>query len=276
MVASPEQVGCDVGEEPFDLVDPTGVGRGEMHVEPRMAREPFLHRLGLVGAVVVTHQVDVQVPGNLVVDFGQELLELNGSVAPVHAGDDGAIGGVKRSEQTRCPVADVVMGAFLGHAGHHRERRLGPGQSLDLGLLIYTQDHGGFGRIEIQPDDVVDLVDELRIVGQFEPVSAVRFEVEGLPDPPNRGLGQSAAFGHLCPRPVRRVRRRRFQRGHDHVLNLIGGDHRRTARTRLIDQPIEAINDEAATPLAHRGRRAPQRLRDRRVIRTLGAHQHNL
>jgi len=32
-------------------------------------REPFLHRRGLAGAVVVTHQVDVQVAGNLVVDF---------------------------------------------------------------------------------------------------------------------------------------------------------------------------------------------------------------
>ncbi len=154
MVAWPEQVGCDVGEEPFDLVDPTGVGRREMHVKPRMAREPFLHRRGLVGAVVVTHQVDIQVAGNLVVDFGEELRELNGSVAPVQAGDDGAIGGVERSEHTRCPVADVVRGAFLGHAGHHRERRLRPGQSLNLGADPERGDDEG-GRVEGHQRDTV-------------------------------------------------------------------------------------------------------------------------
>jgi len=36
---------------------------------------------------------------------------------PVHAGDDGAIGSVERSEQTRGAIVDVVMGAFLGNAG---------------------------------------------------------------------------------------------------------------------------------------------------------------
>ena len=41
MGASGEQVAADVGEESFNLIDPTGIGRGEIRVGPRM-----LARLG--------------------------------------------------------------------------------------------------------------------------------------------------------------------------------------------------------------------------------------
>jgi hypothetical protein len=33
-------------------------------------------------------------------------------------------------------VAEVVVGTLLGHPRHHRERRLGPGQRLDLTFLV--------------------------------------------------------------------------------------------------------------------------------------------
>ena len=36
MVVADEEVGGDVGEEPFDLVDLGGVGRREVHVEARV------------------------------------------------------------------------------------------------------------------------------------------------------------------------------------------------------------------------------------------------
>ena len=53
----------------------------------------------------------------------------------------------------------------LRHARHHRERRLGAGQRLHLGLLVHAQHHRSLGRIEIQADDVEDLLDEQRVVG---------------------------------------------------------------------------------------------------------------
>jgi len=68
-------------------------------------------------------------------------------------------------------VADVVVGAFLRHIGHHRECRLRPAQrlDLDLGFLVDGQHHGSLGRVEVEPDDVVDLVHEHRVVGQLNP-----------------------------------------------------------------------------------------------------------
>jgi hypothetical protein len=54
-------------------------------------------------------------------------------------------------------VAGVVVGAALGHAGHHRENRLGPVGSLDLGLLVRAQHDGLLRRVVVQPHDIDDL-----------------------------------------------------------------------------------------------------------------------
>ena len=93
----------------------------------------------------------VQLVGHLRVDLGQELLELDGAVAPVQRGDDLPVGSVERREQAGHPVADIVVGAFLGHAGHHRERRLGAGQRLYLRLLIHAQHDRALGGFKYSP-----------------------------------------------------------------------------------------------------------------------------
>ena len=86
MAASADEFVGDEGEPAFDLVDPAGAGRGEMHVEARVLDQPGVDRRRLVGAVVVTDQVHVHVVGDVVVDLGQELLELNCAMPAVDRG----------------------------------------------------------------------------------------------------------------------------------------------------------------------------------------------
>jgi len=85
VVRALQQVGGDVGEEPFYLVDPGRVGRREVHVESGVAGQPLLDAGVFVGAVVVADQVHVQLGRDLLVDLGQELLELDGAVPAVQA-----------------------------------------------------------------------------------------------------------------------------------------------------------------------------------------------
>jgi hypothetical protein len=85
--------------------------------------------------------------GDLIVDLGQELFELDRAVAAVRRADHGAISGVKRGEQARRAVAQLVARAPLAHPGHHRERRLRARQHLDLAFsstLSTTAASGGF------------------------------------------------------------------------------------------------------------------------------------
>ena len=63
-------------EEALDLVEPGGVGRGEVDMPTRMAGQPASNRRRLVGGVVVHDQMDVEVVGDLGFESAQELEEL--------------------------------------------------------------------------------------------------------------------------------------------------------------------------------------------------------
>ena len=69
------------GEPALDEVEPRAVGRGEVQMEPRTLGEPAADERGLVRAVVVQNQVDVEVCRHGGVDRVQELAELDGAMA---------------------------------------------------------------------------------------------------------------------------------------------------------------------------------------------------
>jgi hypothetical protein len=159
-------------------------------------------------------------------------------VAAVDGSVDLAGGHVQGGEQGGDAMAQVVMGAPFGQSGHHRQHRRGPVQGLDLGFLVHTQHQRLLRRIQIQPDDVADLVDEVRVGADLEGVDQVRFEPKRLPDPAHRRLRQPRFFGHRRPRPVGSVGRLAFQRGHHHRLDLLVADHAGSTGARLVGQPV--------------------------------------
>ena len=105
--------------------------------------------------------------GTFAVDRLQELRELDRAVALVQGADDLPGLDVQRGVEARGAVALVVVGRALGRAGQHRQRRRGAVQRLDLRLLIDAQHHRPLGRVQIQAADVVDLLDELRVLGEL-------------------------------------------------------------------------------------------------------------
>ena len=104
VVAALQQILGSEGEEPFDLVDPAGVGGGEVDLEAWVGGQPVLDSGSLVGAVVVADQVDGQLRWDFGVDLGEELLELDGAVPAMQAGDDGAVGDVERPNRLVVPL----------------------------------------------------------------------------------------------------------------------------------------------------------------------------
>ena len=93
----------------------------------------------------------------------QEPPELLGSVAWGHVRDHLPRRHVQCGVEVGGAVADVVMGPPFGDPGHQREHRSGAVQGLDLGRLIDTQHDRGIRRVQIEPDNIADLVDELRV-----------------------------------------------------------------------------------------------------------------
>jgi len=116
------------------------------------------------------------------VDQVQEAAELLGAVARAHVGDDLTGGDVECRVEVRRPVADIVVGAALGDPRHERQDRRRAIERLDLGLLVDARHDGGLRRVEVEPDDVAHLVDELRVGRELEGLGLVPLQPERSPD----------------------------------------------------------------------------------------------
>ena len=93
----------DQAEEALDLVEPGSRGRGEVHMEARMALQPGLDLGMLVGGVVVGDQVHVEVLRRLGIDPAQELEPFLMAMARHALADHLAGGDVERGEQGVVP-----------------------------------------------------------------------------------------------------------------------------------------------------------------------------
>ena len=113
----------------------------------------------LVGRVVVHDQVDLLFGRDDVVDDAQKLQPLLVAVPILAHGDDVALQGIEGGEQRCGAVALVVVSHRAAAALLHRQTRLCPIQSLNLALLVSAQNHGMFGRTQIQANNVFQLLE---------------------------------------------------------------------------------------------------------------------
>src|ERR1700693_1517578 len=171
------------GEEALDRIEPGRRGRGEVEMEPRMSLEPGADPGMLVRRVVVDDQMELPhgrgLPVNLVEKTDEFLMPMTG-----HAlSDNLALQHVERSEQGRRAVALIIMGHRPATTALHRQLRLGTVERLNLRLLIDRQRQRVFGRIDVEPDDVLHLGGKLRIVRPLEGAHPMRFQAMRRPDP---------------------------------------------------------------------------------------------
>ena len=123
---------------------------------------------GLVAGGVVEHEVHVEVLGDVRVDRLEELEELDRAVALVQLSRSPRRSGCSarrrgwwcRCARSRGSRARACRAASAGSA------RSGP--ALGSGSSHRRQDHGPLGRVQVQAADVVDLLDELRVLGELE------------------------------------------------------------------------------------------------------------
>ncbi len=193
-----------------------------MDMEARWLRQPGPDLGVLVGAVVVHHQMDVQIFRDGRLDLTQEAQELLVSVAGLALGDHLAGGNIQGDEHGGGAVAGVVMRHPLHVAQPHGQQRLGAIQGLDLSLLIDAEHHRLIGRVQVQADDVADLFDEERILRQLEVPLPVGLHREGLQPAVNRGLGDPSRCSKSPRTPVgAAIGRLGLQRPVDHLRHRV-------------------------------------------------------
>ena len=121
-------------------------------------------------------------------------------------------------------------------------------EGLNLGLLVDAQHHGVLGRIDIQPDDVSDFVDQLRVRRQLEGLAAVGPQAESVPDATDGHATQPRRAGKRARAPMGGAGRGRLQRGDDYLFDLVIGDGARGPGSWLIQQPVDTVPCEAYVP----------------------------
>lgn len=274
--AAPEPALRELGEEALDRVQPGARGRGEVEGPARVPDQPAPHLRRLVRGVVVEDRVHRLVLRDRAFERVEEADELLVPVAGHVPADDGAVEDVERREQRRRPVPLVVVGHRAQPALLHRQARLGAVERLDLRFLVDAEHHGMRRRIDIEPDDVVQLLGEGRIVGKLEAPPPVRREAMRLPDVLDRRDREPHRPGHGLPRPVRRlVRRRRERQPHD-LGDPVVRNRRLAGRAGLVAQePVHARLHEPLLPAPDASLRLARRRHDRVRAQAVGGKKHD-
>ena len=93
-------------------------------------------------------------------------------------------------------MALVVVCPPLRDARQHWQDRLCTVECLDLALLVDAEYERTVRRRQIEPDNVADLIHEVRVAGELERLRAMQLQAEGAPDAPDRRVRKAAFPGH--------------------------------------------------------------------------------
>ena len=187
----------------------------------------------------------------------EEANELLLAMALHTSANDFAFEHVESSEQRRCSMALVVVGHRAGAAFLHRQAGLGAVEGLDLRFLIDREHDGMGGRIDIEPDNIAQLVDKLRVGGELELLDPVRLETMLAPDASHGTCADADSFRHHGGGPMGRLGGRIGVGEHDDTLSNIRPKWRNARRSRLIaQQTVVTSLHKALLPAPHTGFRA--------------------
>ena len=193
------------------------------------------------------------------------------------AADHGSVEYVHRGEQGRRAVALVVVGHGPGAALFHRQAGLSAIEGLDLALFVDAEHDGVRGGIDIKPDHVAQLVDELGVLRQLELPDPMGLEPMRAPDALDRGDADASCLGHRRARPVRRFAQGRLHSQRDDACGDQRIELRDTRRPRLVAQkPVHTFGGEAFLPAPHAGLGLASFTHDRVRAGSLGAEQNDL
>jgi hypothetical protein len=141
-------------------------------------------------------------------------------------------------------VRHGAAAAFL-----HWQARRGAVERLDLALFIDREHDGMRRRLDVEPDDLLKLAGELRIVGQLEQTRPMRLQPVPAPDALHRADTDALNLGHAGGGPVRHLARWIGPGRSDDACHGPGLERRNARRARLVAQQAgDAIGHEAPLP----------------------------
>ena len=130
----------------------------------RKTRQPCPDAWMLLGGVVVENEVDDLTYRDLSLSRVEKADELLIAMALHVLADDRAVEHVTGVEQRCLAVSYVVVCHCSGAAFLDRQPRLAAVEGLYLAFLVETEHDCVRRRVDVEPDDIAQLGDELRVV----------------------------------------------------------------------------------------------------------------
>ena len=156
-----------------------------------------------VGGIVVQDHVHDPPGGNGGLDRVQKADELLMAMALHAAAQNRPLQHIERRKQGRRAVALIVVGPRRGTAWLQRQPGLGAVEGLDLGFLVHREHDRMGGRIDIEPNHVLEPLGKLRVARELEGADPVWLQAVRGPDALHRAQADARRFGHHPPGPVR-------------------------------------------------------------------------
>ena len=163
-----------------------------------------------------------------------------------------------------------------GTALFQGQTRLRAVERLDLALLIDGKHQGLLRRIDVKADDVLDLRDEVGIVGDLEAAHEMRLEAVFGPDALHARMADAHFFRHRSHAPVRGIGGTLLH-GLLDDLEFHGSAERLSARRlgAAFDQTIDTGLGKIVLPAPDGGLRNPDLTHNRHDAMTVRRHQHD-
>jgi len=197
-----DDMALDFGEPVFDLVEPRGVGWGEVQADVGMSLEKGLHQLGLMSRKIVGNDMDRLAHWLGGDDLLEEADELGTGVAWSGLAQDGSALGFQGGVERKGAVAKVFKAVRFGPPGRKRQDGIETIQSLDGAFFIHTEDGGMSRRMQIEPDDVGRFGLEIRIVAGHVMTQAMGLQAVAAPDSGHPHVRGAQLLGQASTAPM--------------------------------------------------------------------------
>src|SRR5450759_424098 len=238
----------------FDKIHPRSSGGREMKMDAGMCGQPGLDVGGGVGRGVVDDRVQVTTR-----EAASQLLEEAEEVwsaVCLRALADHLAGRHLQSSVEACQaISFVVVSLTSRYTRAKGQKGLRAVEGLDLGLLVHADDERVRRRVEVQPDDVNDLLFQVRISAELEGLDPMRLKVVGLPDAMNGGVGDTGLVGQLSGTPVAQALCGRLEGQRHDLCCLPWPEDPGPTRARLVRQTGRSLFREPAPDSADLDRR---------------------
>ena len=188
----------------------------------------------LVGPVVIHDEMEGEFRWSFAVDLLEESDKFLVPMAWHAVADHLAIEHAQRCKQRGSAIALVIVRHGPTATLLQRETGLSAVEGLDLTFLVDAQDQGLVRRIQIEPDNVGELRQEVLVAAELESLDQVWLEIVLFPNPVNGHGAQPLGLGHTPRAPMGCVDRFRMESRLDHSLYFLFGNGWYSSWTRSI------------------------------------------